>query len=69
MLPASPFREGSGIASVVVSDGQTGLSIRVAAQSTLLGGAGVAYSESLSADCVYGADVIRPNFAVRITGD
>ncbi len=67
-MPPSPFREGSGIASTVVTDDQTGLSVRVACQSALLGGAGVAYSESLSADVTYGAEVVRPEFAVRVTG-
>lgn len=63
----APFREGSGVASAVVSDPQTGLSIRVAAESKLLGAPG--YTESLSADVIFGAKVVRPEWAVRITGD
>lgn len=68
-MAPSPFREGSGVASVSVSDPATGLAVRVASESKLLGGAGVAYSESLSADLVFGAAVIRPEWVVRITGD
>jgi hypothetical protein len=66
MMPAFPL--GGGVEEAIVSDPQTNLSVRIAKQSTLLGGAGVAYTQSIAADCHFGADLVRPEFAVRITG-
>lgn len=63
-----PFPEGSGVVSRVVRDEQTGLGIRISAESHALGGAGVAFTTDLVADIMFGAKVVRPQYACRITG-
>jgi hypothetical protein len=65
--PTHPFQAGSGINSVIVTDDQTGLSIRVATQSKLLDSS-AGYSESIAADLVFGCEVVRPESAVKIAG-
>jgi hypothetical protein len=67
VMPSFPL--GGGVDEAIVSDPQTNLSVRIAKQSTLLGGAGTAYTQNLAADCMFGADVVREGFVVRITGD
>jgi hypothetical protein len=68
VVAPEPFPEGSGVQSVTVRDEQTGLGIRIAAQSKLLGGAGSAYTTDLAADLVVAAMMGRPEFAVRLNG-
>lgn len=58
-----------GLESVVVSDEQTGLSVRLCYDANALGGAGVAYTESIAADLYFGAKTVRPEWVVKITGD
>ncbi|HQQ75759.1 MAG TPA: hypothetical protein PLB01_00270 [Thermoanaerobaculia bacterium] len=65
----APFPEGTGVASTTVTDEQSGLSIRIAAKSNLLGSAGNAYNTELGADVMFGAKVIRPEGTVKITGE
>jgi hypothetical protein len=64
--PSSAFAAGSGVTSVVAQDPQTGLGIRISHQSTLLGNPGM--QEVIVADLVFGADVVRPEFIVKGTG-
>lgn len=67
-FPPAPFPMGSGVVSEVVRDEQTGLGVRVGMASHLLGSGGTAYTTELSADIVFGAEVVRPQYACRITG-
>lgn len=62
------FPDGTGIASTTVTDEQSGLSIRIAAKSNLLGSSGSAYNTELAADTMFGAKVVRPEGTVKITG-
>ncbi len=64
--PQAAFASGSGVTSVVATDPQTGLSIRLSHQSTLIGNPGM--QEAIVADLVFGADVVRPEFIVKGTG-
>lgn len=67
-FPPAPFPANTGVSSEVVRDEQTGLGVRVAMSSHLLGSGGTAYTTELSADIMFAADVVRPQFACRITG-
>lgn len=64
--PSVAFAEGSGVTSVVTTDPQTGLSIRLSHQSILVGAAGML--EHLVCDLVFGTKVIRPEFCVKVSG-
>lgn len=64
--PSVAFAEGSGVTSVISTDPQTGLSIRLSHQSILVGAAGML--EHLVADLVFGTKVIRPEFVVKVSG-
>ena len=66
--PSAAFAQGSGVTSVVVRDPQTGLGLRVSHQSQLLGSAGVAMTESILVDIVCGAKTVRPEWAIKATG-
>ncbi len=57
------------VESVIVSDEQTGLSVRLCYESHALGAGGTAYTESIAADLYFGAKTVRPEWVVKITGD
>lgn len=59
---------GGGVVSVTVTDEQTGLGIRLSYESQVQGSAGNAFVEKVTADLYFGAKVVRPEFACRITG-
>jgi hypothetical protein len=65
--PLAPF--SGNIHSVLVGDPSTGLTIRLSYETRLLGSAGAAMTETIVADALFGAAVIRPDLAVRITGE
>jgi hypothetical protein len=60
---------GGGVMETFVSDPSTGLALRVAIQGQILGGAGSAYSTTISTDVVFGVRCLRPEWAVKIYGD
>jgi hypothetical protein len=66
--PMAPFTPGSGVISSQLSDPESGLSVRVSIQSTVAGGAGTAMQEVITADFLCGAGLVRPEGAVRISG-
>jgi P22 coat protein - gene protein 5 len=57
---------GPGVGQVTVTDEQTGLSIRVAVESHVLADPG--YVETISCDMVFGVNLVRPEYAVKLTG-
>jgi hypothetical protein len=69
LLTRRPAPLPGGVVESFVNDPQTGLGIRIAMRSSLLGGAGTAYTTEISADTVTAWRAIRPEWAVRITGD
>lgn len=66
--PLADWIPGSGVVSHQMSDPVSGLSVRVSVQSQVAGSAGVAMQETITADFLCGAALIRPEMAVRISG-
>lgn len=64
----APFMPGTGVAVENVTDEQTGLSVQIAMKSNLLGAAGTAYTTEIAASVIFGAGVVMPELAVKITG-
>lgn len=62
------FMEGTGVAVSNIVDEQTGLSVQLAAESNVLGDAGIAYSTAITASLVFGAGIARPEQIIKITG-
>ncbi|HSD12682.1 MAG TPA: hypothetical protein VLC10_03930 [Patescibacteria group bacterium] len=63
--PTLPF-SSSSVGSYVVTDEQTGLSVRIAVEGNIIGNPG--YTETIAADIVFGCEVVRPQSAVKIMG-
>jgi dihydroorotate dehydrogenase len=59
---------GSGPLTRVITDPDTGLSMRFSVQSNVIGSGGVAFTETLVVDMLVGAKVLQPNGACRIEG-
>jgi hypothetical protein len=66
--PLADFIPGSGVVSHQQVDPISGLAVRVSIQSQVAGGAGTAMQETITADFLCGAGLIRPEMSVRISG-
>lgn len=66
--PQAAFIEGSGVRSFDFSDPESGLAFRLNIESRASGAAGTAMQETLTADLLCGAQVVRPELACRISG-
>jgi hypothetical protein len=66
--PQAPFLEGSGPLSYQMTDAESGLSVRVSIETKVAGAAGTAMQETITADFLCGAGLIRPELAVKVYG-
>lgn len=64
----APFPEGTGVLSVRVVDDESGVGVRIAMKSNVLGSAGSAYNTEISADVIFATMIRRPEGVVRIWG-
>lgn len=63
-----PFRQGTGVLEERVVDPETNLAFRLLFTSQVLGPAGEAFTESITASMLIGSEVVRPENAVRFAG-
>jgi hypothetical protein len=59
---------GASVLSQTFTDPDTGLGVRVSFADQLFGGANAAMSTQMVVDMVFGAEVVRPELAIRLTG-
>jgi P22 coat protein - gene protein 5 len=57
---------GPGVSQTIVTDEQTGLSLRIAVESHIIGSPG--YTETIAADLVFGVSCVRPEWACKVSG-
>lgn len=63
-----PFRSGTGVGEVRVVDPETNLAFRMLFTSTVLGDAGKAFTESITASMLIGSEMVRDELAIRVAG-
>jgi len=66
--PQVEFIQGAGVAQFSFSDPDSGLSFRLNIEAAASGGAGTAMHQVFTADMLCGAALVRPELAVRISG-